>query len=341
MESSLFLITNKREIFAKIENVQRTETLRSVRNRVNIADKENFDFLLFGTALKRKQEAKTLLEDCDLIKTSNFDADLELTIKVIKEPVGPVEVREIGQKPSSSSQSVYKPGNTPSTNQRELSVSAMVSDDQNDLQAASFPTQEFPIRRAHKLPIFSEEEISGDVTGVLTKEKMRFHNSMVKRIEKDTSLQRWATEELLGVIESSWVMKRTELLKVKVREVVIAKPTGRTDTGEERNIMTNLAEVERAHFDVQREYGIFCSGLDNARDKREMLEKKFDLFFTTLKQRQAKFEKAIEAYYSSSMKKTTSSTPPVAMNETPEPEELSTDELEFLVEGIHAEYGNS
>ena len=84
---------------------------------------------------------------------------------------------------------------------------------------------------------------------------------MVTQIEKDQSLQGWMTQEPLGVIESSWVMKRTELLKLKVKELVVEKRVA-FENGEGKNVMKNLDDVEKAHFDVEREYKNFCSDLD-------------------------------------------------------------------------------
>ncbi len=69
---------------------------------------------------------------------------------------------------------------------------------------------------------------------------------MVTQIEKDQSLQGWMTQEPLGVIESSWVMKRTELLKLKVKELVVEKRVA-FENGEGKNVMKNLDDVEKAH----------------------------------------------------------------------------------------------
>ena len=87
-------------------------------------------------------------------------------------------------------------------------------------------------------------------------------------------------QELLGVIESSWVMKQTELLKVKelvVKEQIVF------ENGEGKNINRNLQVVEKAHFNVKRGYVNVCSGLDRNQGKREVLEKKFDAVFSNLK----------------------------------------------------------
>ena len=70
-----------------------------------------------------------------------------------------------------------------------------------------------------KVKHFSDAEIQ-DATELFAKERMRFHNGMLKKIRMDESLSDWGPQELLGVIESSWVMKKTELLKLKVKEIL-------------------------------------------------------------------------------------------------------------------------
>jgi len=70
-----------------------------------------------------------------------------------------------------------------------------------------------------KVKHFSDAEIQ-DATELFAKERMRFHNGMLKKIRMDESLSDWGPQKLLGVIESSWVMKKTELLKLKVKEIL-------------------------------------------------------------------------------------------------------------------------
>lgn len=82
MENTLLLKTNCGKVFAVIENVQRTDSLLSIRERVVITQRQNFDYLLFGTALKPKQESKTLVKDCSVVKELNGDAHEEITIKL-------------------------------------------------------------------------------------------------------------------------------------------------------------------------------------------------------------------------------------------------------------------
>jgi hypothetical protein len=80
MENSFVLKTSCGKIFAEIKNVRRTDTLLSVRERVHVTNRQNFNFLLFGTPLKPKQESKTLVQDCSVVKGLNGDA--EITIRV-------------------------------------------------------------------------------------------------------------------------------------------------------------------------------------------------------------------------------------------------------------------
>lgn len=164
---------------------------------------------------------------------------------------------------------------------------------------------------------------------------------MVARIEHDESLQGWMTQELLGVVESSWIMKRTELLEMKVKELVVKKQIGTTN-GDEKNIMQNLDEVMKAHFDVEQEYEKFCSDLDKDQGKIEILEIKFDAVFSILKQKQGKLKKSIESL---ALRASTSTQPPndIHLDETSSVtyDSLSENEIQNLAKDVKIEYESS
>ena len=168
---------------------------------------------------------------------------------------------------------------------------------------------------------------------------MRFHNGMINKLENDRSLDGWMLQELLGVIESSWVMKRTELLKLKVKELV-TKEMDLSDSARGKAIMRNLEEVEKAHFDVNREYVKFTAEVEKNKEKRQSLENKFDEFFSVLKQSQGKLKKAI---IESALPLKSSQTAPSGLNlQEPNvssvPSALGCDEVSSLVKDIKMEY---
>jgi hypothetical protein len=81
---------------------------------------------------------------------------------------------------------------------------------------------------------------------------------MLKKIDDDRSLDSWGLQELHGVIESSWIMKKTELLKLKTRELC-ARDDFHISTERERTVMKNLQALEMSHFQVTKEYETFCA----------------------------------------------------------------------------------
>ena len=321
MEKSLFLKTNFGEIFAEIKNVHQTDTLASVRERVEITARNNFNFLLFQTAIKPKQESKTLVKDCSINTLLNGD-NAEITVEIIN---------------SATVNKDRSPINTPDIDL--LSVHNEFMDIHQQQGAVSYFSDfvektSAPKTQDSKLQMHTDEEIS-QATAILAKEKLRFHNTMVKKIEKDTSLQDWKRQELLGVIESSWVMKRTQLLKLKVKELVVSKKLC-VEKGEEKHIMRNLEQVEKAHFEVEKAYEKFCMDPDLKRDKRDVLEKRFDVIFSHLKQCQGNLTKSLELFQrekSKAKEKTDGFKDNIVTYD-----KLSSDEMECLAEEIKTDY---
>ena len=108
-----------------------------------------------------------------------------------------------------------------------------------------------------KVSCFSEADIEA-AQDLFAKERMRFHNSMLEKIKGNEELSNWGPQELLGVTESSWVMKKTELLKFKVQEILSQDMSSTTDCkGRDKVLMRNLNSVEKATFEVNAEYAKF------------------------------------------------------------------------------------
>lgn len=329
MEHSLFLKTNCGKIFAEIKNVRRSDTLLSVRERVDITDRQNFNFLLFGTPLKSKQESKTLVQDCSVLSKS--DGNAEITIRIINAPVE--NIKAVHPAPSHPASRLFVQTQSKVVSSADCLPGGNKPVFEKGAFGNCFAPQKKISPKLRKLEVYTEDEIS-EVTGLLSKEKMRFHNNMVSQIEKDESLQGWMKQELLGVIESSWVMKRTELLKVKVKELVVKEQIA-FEIGEGKNIMRNLDEVQKAHFDVKRGYENFCSDLDRNQGKREVLEKKFDAVFSNLKQSQGKLHKSLESLHVSTHNV---DKPDGDKKKSVIYDELSDGEIENIAKDIKTEY---
>ncbi|KAJ7378996.1 hypothetical protein OS493_018790 [Desmophyllum pertusum] len=99
-----------------------------------------------------------------------------------------------------------------------------------------------------KMQRFSDAEIEEN-TELFSKERMRFHNGMVDKSEIDESLSDWGPQELLGVVETSWVMTKTELLKLKVKEILSEDISSTTDCqGRDKVLMRAFNTLEKAHL---------------------------------------------------------------------------------------------
>lgn len=227
MERTLKLIT-RGEVFAVVKNVNEKETLSSVRERLRKNSNLNeYSFLLFGIAMKSKQEAKTLVRDC---WQREDDGSFVIEVKAADSGNPKLDISS-----PSSSCSPKSPCGERSPTEHEIKVS--------------------------KMKCFSDAEIQ-EARELFQRERMRFHKDMLEKIRLDQSLSDWGPQELLGVIESSWVMKKTELLKLKVKEILCEDIAFTTDCkGRDSILSWNLNSLEKAHFDVEQEYSKFTKDI--------------------------------------------------------------------------------
>lgn len=247
------------EVFAVVKNVNEKETLSSVRERLRKNSNLNeYSFLLFGIAMKSKQEAKTLVRDC---WQREDDGSFVIEVKAADSGNPKLDISS-----PSSSCSPKSPCGERSPTEHEIKVS--------------------------KMKCFSDAEIQ-EARELFQRERMRFHNDMLEKIRLDQSLSDWGPQELLGVIESSWVMKKTELLKLKVKEILCEDIAFTTDCkGRDSVLSRNLNSLEKAHFDVAQEYSKFTKDIHENESNRQSLEKRFDEFFSALKKSQANLQKS-------------------------------------------------
>ena len=311
MARSVILKTSQGEVFAVLENVKEDETLLSVRQRVRETSPcDDFSFLLFGIPLKTKQESKTYVRDC--WQRNMADGHFILEVKAQNATTETRKPKAYSEAPSST-------------------VDATGSD-----ASACSGASEHELNVA-KVKHFSDAEIQ-DATKLFAKERMRFHNGMLKKIRMDESLSDWGPQELLGVIESSWVMKKTELLKLKVKEILSEDISSTTDCkGRDKVLMRNLNILEKAHFDVNQGYSKFAEEVGKNESERNSLENTFDDVFSALKKSQANLQKSIEAF----TKKNTLQQPSVDQREgqASAPDmSLEDNEISFLADDIKIDY---
>ena len=153
MERTLKLIT-RGEVFAVVKNVNEKETLSSVRERLRKNSNLNeYSFLLFGIAMKSKQEAKTLVRDC---WQREDDGSFVIEVKAADSGNPKLDISS-----PSSSCSPKSPCGEWSPTEHEIKVS--------------------------KMKCFSDAEIQ-EARELFQRERMRFHNDMLEKIRLDQSL---------------------------------------------------------------------------------------------------------------------------------------------------------
>lgn len=269
MRRSVVFKTSEDKVLAVVEDVSEDETLSSVRQRAQkMYPCDNYYYVLFGIPLKAKQEGKTIARDC-----WNRIADGRFVIEV-KEENTVTERSKPKADPETPSSVVAAAVASPST-------------------SSGASEHEFKVAKMQR---FSDAEIEEN-TELFSKERMRFHNGMVDKIRIDESLSDWGPQELLGVVESSWVMTKTELLKLKVKEILSEDISSTTDCqGRDKVLMRAFNTLEKAHFDVNHGYSQFSEEVGKNESKRASLESKFDEVFSALKKAQANLQKSIEAF---------------------------------------------
>lgn len=312
MERTLTLQSDQGEVFAVLKKVKEDETLLSIRQRVSeTTGCDDYSFQMFGISLKPKQERNTFVRDCS---QKNCDGGLLLTVKTNKKTHKVINTTSSSTNPGDGAMSV---GSKKSSSPSETVASAS-SGNRDEVRG---------------LNSFSEAEIEA-AQGLFAKERMRFHNVQLEKLKRNETLSSWGHQELLGVIETSWVMKKTELLKLKVKEILSEDISSTTDCkGRDKAVMRNLESVEKATFDVNAEYARFSDEVVKNETHRPALEARFDAFFSALKKSQANLLKSIEAFLKSREASVSdqceSQTPVVTLGE---------DEVSILANDVKTEY---
>lgn len=264
MKKTLTLKNEFDQVIATLQEIEKDDKLSSVRIKAKDQISEDFDFLIFGVPLRRKQEDRyPVKECCDIAKT---DGSYILIVK-------PLDAAASFNKPSP--------------------VGLL----RNKSKGMKDAAPQLPLLgKVDQLKRFTETEIVL-ASGMLEKENMRFQNSMIVKIKNDVSLESWGLNELRGVIDSSWVMRKTELLKLVVERLCEGGETeGDIYQSQNKSMYLNLDLVQKAHFNVERKYEEISSELENDESNRADLEKQFDELFSELKICQANLQKAIETF---------------------------------------------
>lgn len=269
MAFTLDIVDENEKLLIALSDVKPDEKLSALRERLigETAFPRDYQFLVSGIALKPKQETKYAVGG-----TCGTSNKLQVRICVRRTPSPSTSYSDA--QPAPFNFASYEPAAKKSKGQEK---------------------EKRKERKSDALRQYSESEIH-EATGVLEKEKMRFFNKKLESLRSNQAFDSWGQEELRGVIEVSWTLEKTNLLKLTVKERIAAMPSSSGKTSDkEKQLLKGLEEVEMSDFVVKEEYKNFCVDLKEKGERhRDDLEKRFDEFFTKLKKAQANLKKSLE-----------------------------------------------
>ncbi len=198
----------------------------------------------------------------------------------------------------------------------------------------------------HTYPNFYSAKDIEETTETLEKERKIFSNSKLHQIIEEGSLHDWGIQAIQGVIDVDWVLRKNDLLKNCVKELINTTRSTHlekdTTPQEEVNLLKNLDELEKAKFSVDAEYARISTKLVSENKNRKELEKSFDETFTKLKVTQSNLIKSIDHYKGVHFKQETlSGITDIRANtstESNEDVELSDNEMNLLVSSVKDDF---
>ena len=278
--------TKTKEIVAVLNDVKLESRLEELRARIDSELKLSnvYEFTICGTGIKTKQEQKYQLRSCVSKSADENDYCLEINFVHKNNTV------------SSSAPNVS--GSSSGSNAKE--VKENYEDNRKENKEEQIRINEGSTRRYPKF--YLQEEID-EACESFEKERKSFFNEKLTEIIETSSLADWGVQEIHGVIDVHWVLKKTEILKNCVKEMIAnqwsQKPPDKDSniSQQEKNMMKNFDNLEKAQFMLDNRYKRLSEKLKNDGEKnREELEKDFDQTFSELKKAQSNLTKSIEQY---------------------------------------------
>lgn len=263
------------ELIAVLNDVDLGSRLGELRARIQSElprlKESCYEFAISGTGITRKQEAKYEIRKC--VTKSAREDNIFIELHFLRpENIAKVEIK----KPAKVSESNKACPENDKNKQRKI---------------------------FHQHPsYFSQEEIDSSLEGFEKQRKIFFNNKLTEIIDS-SSLKEWNIQEIRGVINVHWVLRKTEILKNSVRELIANSPAENDDIANEnpsqieKNLMKNFDNLEKTQFMVDSHYKRLSEELaKNGEESRPLLEKEFDRIFSELKIAQANMTKSIMEY---------------------------------------------
>ena len=334
MSETLFLknvYTN--EVIAILKHVDLKSPLQNlplrISSEITLLSNDAFEFIIAGTAIKKKQEQKYKVGVC-AIRSADGKLYLDLTcrnpmttaVSIVADTVDTLT----DQQGKNSFLTKSKPCNCHVKNSDDGELSG---EQKYDGTSKGTGTQ-------HTYPNFYSAKDIEETTETLEKERKIFSNSKLHQIIEEGSLHDWGIQAIQGVIDVHWVLRKNDLLKNCVKELINTTKSTHlekdTTLQEEVNLLKNLDELSRR----------ISTKLVSKNKNRKDLEKSFDETFTKLKVTQSNLIKSIDHYKGVHFKqKTLSGITDIRANtstESNEDVELSDNEMNLLVSSVKDDF---
>ncbi len=149
-------------------------------------------------------------------------------------------------------------------------------------------------------PIYSDDEIK-NASRLFEKERMIFANKKAKEISSDAFFESWGFQEICGVIDVHWTLKKTKLLNSCVKELEISNLAMVKEKAGQVNltsVLKNSEKLNKTQFLTDQGYKKFCEEISRSdgEKKRDELENQFEAVFSDLKSAQCDLVRSIEQH---------------------------------------------
>ena len=259
------------EVVAVLNDVDLQSRLSELRARMQSESSRlsvsNYEFSVCGTGIKRKQEDKYEIGKC-LTAMPNKDSPVSIEIRFLSGPEACPQAE----------------------NKLEVEV--------NKAPTQIIQGNEIKKPLVDKYPsYFTQEEIESSLEE-LEKQRKIFFNKKLTEIIGSGLLEDWNKQEIHGVINVHWILRKTEILKNSVQESIASSTTDNQNPSQiEKNMMKNFENLQKAQFMVDHHYNQLSEEISkNGEESRPRLEKEFDQIFSRLKMAQANLTKSITEF---------------------------------------------
>ena len=194
----------------------------------------NFLFTLRNTQVSFRQEAMLKVNRCAKVITENHKV-LEMVIMPTDKIVSDTENIQTNRKSKTR----------PKENERPKSLP--VSDHQCEVGESS-----------HALRLFTDAEIDDENISRLEKERRCFWNNLAPKISSHPKYKRWSLQARNGIIDTEWMLRKAELLKIEAEQVLKIISTkndwNHSTTEEEKKISWHLDSMLKVDFKRNKIY---------------------------------------------------------------------------------------